>query len=232
MRFPHRVMREVKKPGFHVPFLPFNGEAGQRHRQEVRQYRKDVANNRKVARQQEILNDWNAQAPVADDVAWMADRVVDAENFGRAALGTGLATLGVYGGAHALGAYNDQQSEGRQTDFLSVAGRAANNGLDTTGFGGDPLAAARARIQESHDMLGGNEELTQAVLVDQLQQAAVQEEADVQRGFIAAVDQKAQQLMSLPSQNSQGTVEYMDPKAAYQLATDMVNREFRANGYF
>lgn len=159
----------------------------------------------------------------------VGDRVVDARHLPYGQLTA--VTAGALATGGLLNAYSQQQQEGLPTGPIATLGRGASNLVNgMTGMGGvgsDPLAQARANVQEAQRQLGSDAVL-EAVVVDQLNPA--QQAASFEGQVAEMVNIRAAELMNTPIQMSDGTLKPMDYDTAIRLSQEEVSMQLRAEG--
>lgn len=203
---------------------------------------RQLDSNRRAAERRQMMK--HLPDPVKQNVAAqiLGDRVVDARRLGQEAVALpGRIHPGYYvGGAAAIGsagllnAYSQLQDEGQASGVFPTVGRATANLLNPgREVGVDPLAAARNGVREAQGELESSR-LLEALVLDEIDayEAGITPDgsgavttADFE--FEAAVDRKANELMSMPKVNADGSMGFMSPEAAYSQARQIMELEMR-----
>ncbi|QNI53390.1 hypothetical protein SynBIOSE41_00858 [Synechococcus sp. BIOS-E4-1] len=157
---------------------------------------------------------------------------------------------GTAGAVAALNAANQLMNEGYEPTPFRVASRSTGNFIDgitggiAGGLGLDPLAKARANVQQMNESIGSPAVVR--ALVDDEVRAAEEAQSLEFRAQQRAIDQgpantfdsqvadlvnnRAQELMATPIQQSDGSVAPMDFDTAIRLAQQEVGMQLRAEG--
>ena len=246
---PRRPIQKLTDPG-NEPGFWSKRDAREEYQKQTEKRRQEDEHMKRYDKQQGMAQRLPKSLQDKDMALDAIDRLVDAEAYlrsdtartqGIAALGLGGATLAAKAGADYLGAHNQQQVDSLPTDFISVAGRMANpgvaNGYASGVVGADPLALARNRVSEAHQLVN-SEAVLEALLVDEVNalqanqsKGASLDQIDQMNVIQQAVDRRAKQLQAEGEvRNADGSVTPMSWDDAQRFASNQVELDLRAAG--